>query len=335
MLFNGIDYPTVNGILFIGDPHVTSIKPSRRLDADISETITDKIKQAAEIANKRKLLPVFLGDMMDRAKDSDVLMLTRLLRALNAFELRPLCLVGNHDIRESKVTDNVTLGLLSEAQALSLITTNGIIGELAIKVKSGEIVNVSIGATPYGMEIPDEVEHSSQQAVWITHHDLGFEGSYPGVASIKEIKGINVAVNGHMHLTKPAIEKGMTTWWNPGNITRMSVDARDHVPSVWEWVPFSNKLKQHKLKFEKEIFNLSGYMVKDSDIASSDDVQASVFVELLKEESGDLTRSEDGGMLKEDLNTVMEELKIEGAVASIITLLHTRVSNRLNGDRYF
>src|SRR5690606_4518046 len=77
-------------------------------------------------------------------------------------------------------------------------------------------------------------------ALWLTHEDLAFEGSYPGALPIQPIPGVDMVVNGHMHATKTPVLAEGTAYYNPGNITRMSIDLAEHVPSVWEWSPFDN-----------------------------------------------------------------------------------------------
>ena len=59
------------GLLFIGDPHLGSIKPGRRKDVDFGATVLGAVAQAIAVANARRLVPVFLGDIFDRPHEED------------------------------------------------------------------------------------------------------------------------------------------------------------------------------------------------------------------------------------------------------------------------
>src|SRR3546814_7832118 len=96
--------------------------------------------------------------------------------------------------------------------------------------------------------------------VWLTHEDLAFDGSYPGAKELYEVPGVSLVVNGHMHLTKKPRNVGGTMWFNPGNITRVAVDAKDHVPAVWKFDPV-NGIERIELTHEKDIFDLTGRLI--------------------------------------------------------------------------
>ena len=70
---------------------------------------------------------------------------------------------------------------------------------------------------------------------WVCHHDLRFPG-YEETARLdcREIPGIDVVVNGHIHRDLGEVKCGATLWINPGNIARIkrSDASRRHVPSV-------------------------------------------------------------------------------------------------------
>jgi hypothetical protein len=71
--------------------------------------------------------------------------------------------------------------------------------------------------------------------VWLTHHDIlipGYEES--GRIRPREIEGIDLIVNGHVHRALAPVTKGRTHWYTAGNITRRSRSdaSRSHVPAV-------------------------------------------------------------------------------------------------------
>ena len=78
-----IELKNYNGLLFVGDPHITIKHKRMRLDENICDTILNKIEQAVDIANKENLYLVFLGDLFDDSKEQDYNMMTKLIRILN------------------------------------------------------------------------------------------------------------------------------------------------------------------------------------------------------------------------------------------------------------
>jgi len=115
--------------------------------------------------------------------------------------------------------------------------------------------------TPHGAEIPNTIEAAAgETVVLVTHHDLAFQGAYPGAAPLKQIAGCQMVVNGHMHKTTPSVPIGTTVWHNPGNITRLSVDCLDHVPSVWAWGVrcLGVQAEQIALMYERDCFDMTG-----------------------------------------------------------------------------
>ena len=225
---------TLTGLLFIGDPHLASRAPGFRKD-DYPRTALAKLRWAIDYAIEHRLLPVLLGDLFDYPRDNANWMLVELL---GLFARCPdgcaPAIYGNHDCKENEVGDNDTL---------SVLLTSGHVRLLDSRPWRGRIngCHVIVGGTSWGRKLPEAFDRSSLPAdeparvFWITHHDLKFPG-YEEQARMgcREIAGVDVAVNGHIHRALGEVIAGGTTWINPGNITRVSRgDAtRAHEPSV-------------------------------------------------------------------------------------------------------
>jgi hypothetical protein len=96
---------------------------------------------------------------------------------------------------------------------------------------------VVIGGTSWGQKLPASFERSSSDSLvfWVCHHDLRFPGYEESARfDCREIPGIDVVVNGHIHRDLGRVQCGGTLWINPGNIARLSrsESSRAHVPSV-------------------------------------------------------------------------------------------------------
>jgi predicted phosphodiesterase len=224
------------GLLFIGDPHVASRPPGFRKD-DYPTAILDKLQWALDYAKQHLLRPVLLGDLFDFPRDNANWLLVRLLHMLDG----TLAISGNHDCKENTLGDNDTLSILVAAGALRLLD------EQHPWVTTINTRPVLVGGTCWGERIPksfDPLPHflhsglgtqDSGLVFWITHHDLRFPG-YEESARLdcREIPGIDVVVNGHIHRDLGRVQAGRTLWINPGNIARIarSDASRAHAPSV-------------------------------------------------------------------------------------------------------
>lgn len=256
-----IELKNYNGLLFVGDPHITIKHKRMRLDENICDTILNKIEQAVDIANKENLYLVFLGDLFDDSKEQDYNMMTKLIRILNQLRTPAATVEGNHEKTKTKLTDEVGLKLLQEAKCLYVMEKNDLWAKMKIDNKT-----YYIGSTPYGEKIPNEVnipvKQGSGEIIWLTHHNLDFGNSYPGVVPIHQIKNVSMLVNGHIHQTKKSKIIGNMVAHNPGNITRQTTDCNDHIPSVWKWIPEQKyELEPIVLKHEKHVFDLTGKQV--------------------------------------------------------------------------
>lgn len=315
------------GFLMIGDPHMTSQRPKRRTDANFGETVLAKIEVAIAIANERELIPVFLGDMFDRAVEEDEGLKTKLLRALNGLWTPALANLGNHDVAHADIGDGDSIAYLAESRALTLIRNNGPVEVFEIGQH-----RIGLGGTPFGQEIPRDVTGLFEEAVdgivWITHHDVAFENAYPGAMMPHEIRGCRLVINGHMHLYKGMIQAGSTTWFCPGNITRMAIDAVDHVPRVWE-LSATGDLIPHDLPYEPSPFNFTGLLVDsispgevppeghDEDASAAD--MRSTFVDLLAaERPEDLERTHDGSLARETIEQKFQRDSTEAPVRTVV-----------------
>ncbi len=320
-----------NGFLFIGDPHIASTAPGRRKDADYPAVVADKLIQAFAIANAENLQPVITGDLFHRERDTESAMLVRLFRALRTSNRIPWCLVGNHDLEETQVTDRVALAAVAETGLLDLIQN----GAHATLVECQGIL-VGLGGTPYGMDIPGQVrglfQEPPDQVLWVTHTDVRFKQAYPGALEPFEIDGCDLVVNGHMHLEQPSVQAGRTLWVNPGNITRVSVDAIDHKPGVLLWTPLGG-LGRRELRFAPvtEVFNLQGRLTlgdtaaaenwKDVGGIAAGTVSRSEFAQMLAE-SVQLRTGSGQAVLASELVAVAQEEKIpEAALRLLLGLL--------------
>ncbi|MBA3238174.1 MAG: metallophosphoesterase [Parachlamydiaceae bacterium] len=220
------------GLLFIGDPHLSSRIPGFRKD-DYCEAILRKIEFAMQHATEHALLPIILGDLFNLPRDNSNRLLTRLMRILEGRIV--LGITGNHDTTEKELQDDDSLSVIASAGRLRLIDHSGPWQGIVNKIP------VYIGGTSWSERLPDRYENVRNESlvIWLTHHNIGFADFEGAWIKPQEIPGIHLIVNGHIHKPMPNQVCGMTTWMNPGSIARVArTDAvRDFIPSVVKLIP--------------------------------------------------------------------------------------------------
>ncbi|SCZ05292.1 metallophosphoesterase [Microvirga guangxiensis] len=308
-----------NGLLIIGDPHVGSRRPGRRKDAVWPQAVLTKLERCVAIANERGLAPVILGDLFDRPVEPDEALKNQLIRTLKGFHHRPVVNVGNHDIQHTMLTDSDTLALLGLCDVVDVVSTSAPVAEFHIGTR-----RLGVGMTPYGQSIPTDARGTFTGVdlhTWFTHHDIAFDGGYPGAMPPFAVEGCDVLINGHIHKTQKAVLAGRTRWLNPGNISRQSVDLADHVPRAWI-LDASGELEAQELPFERNVFDLTGRIVEAADGGVVAREVESAFVTLLQAESStELKRSGDGSIVRDEIEAKFVEDNTSDAVRAIVRSL--------------
>lgn len=300
------------GLLFIGDPHLSSRVPGFRKD-DYPKAILGKLKWSLQYARDNDLLPVLLGDLFDYPRDNANWLVYELL---SLFEAPILAVSGNHDCKENTLTEHDTLSILVAAGRVRLLdATAPWVG----RIGSREII---IGGTPWGQKLPKSLDEfgglaKSDYVFWIAHHDIRFPGyEEAGRFGCYEIPGVDAVVNGHIHRALPTVVTGKTTWLNPGNIARVarSDASREHVPSVLRidirsdgWLP--ERIAVPHQPFD-EVFHSA---IQSEEVRSNDSLFIRGLAELVS------TRTADGAGLDTflDANLVQFDSRVAGEIRAL------------------
>lgn len=266
-----------NGLLLIGDPHLASRIPGFRKD-DYMEAIFKKLEYSLNYAQEQKLLPVILGDLFNWPRDNATRLLTRLMRLFDNHLI--LSVTGNHDTTEQSLQDDDSLAVLAAANRIYLLDQNGPWKETINGIP------VVIGGSAWSERIPTSFDNPPDALViWISHHNICFSDENSTDFKPQELSGIHLVINGHIHRPIPQQVHGMTTWINPGNISRVqrSEGTREAAPSVLKLTPLSNRswfteniLLPHE-PFEDVFYPINGSLI------SKDYGGGSAFIQGLEE----------------------------------------------------
>ena len=248
------------GLLIIGDPHLECRVPGFRKD-DYPNVILDKLRWCLSYAASESLLPAILGDLFHLPRDNPNWMLVKLIEL---FQREVIAVYGNHDVHENEISEHDSLSVLAEAGRIQLLDSRtqfyGIVGSRPVVV----------GGTPWGQRLPDHfgVRWNDEQrplVFWLAHHDIVLPGYEElGRFHPKELQGIDVVINGHIHRRLETVQVGSTLWLTPGNISRRSRSDTTcaHVPSVlrididvggWKYAYIEVPHKSYEEVFHEEL----------------------------------------------------------------------------------
>lgn len=221
-------------LLFVGDPHVTSHRIARRIDDYASATL-DKLEQSVLLAKRLGARMVVLGDLFDRPREADISLLSRLIGVLRGLPEPALVLAGNHDMAGTFLTEDTTLAMLGRAGVIEVID----------RPQHRHFSGISLFCVPHGCPIPSEIEQTSGLSVMISHHDLAIAPNLnPHAVPPVAVAGCDLVVNGHDHTFKPPVTVGKTVYFNPGNISRVSIAQLHHRPAVFVLSPPAGALAE-------------------------------------------------------------------------------------------
>lgn len=324
-----------NGLLFFNDPHASGTAPGRRIDR-YADAIIGKLTWLFAYANEHHLVPVCTGDLFD-APVVDEHIKTAIIRLLRScWTNRIIILPGNHDIEGAKLSDADSLGVLAATGLANIPVNGGAFDLFDIENEAGQIVRVGVGGTPYGQDIPDDVsdlfDGEADGVIWLTHANLAFGGDYPGAMPLAEIKGCSLAINGHMHDSKPPVECGDTLWLNFGSIARTDVSALHHRPQAMVFRP--DRMTYLPVPHEASVFNLTGRLVETVKLTGGAarqeaEEKESAFVALFRavQLNGD-GRTSDGVLLADEIRSRREDGSLSADAASYLLTLMTELDQK-------
>jgi DNA repair exonuclease SbcCD nuclease subunit len=309
------------GLLLIGDPHLEGRQPGFRKD-DYPNVIVDKLAWCLDYAATHRLLPAILGDLFDKPRDNPNWLLGRLMELLTG---EVIGLYGNHDVHYNpELTEHDSLSLLIKSNRLRLVSNDapwrGVIGGR----------NVIVGGSSYRQEIPDSFSPGDAPqplVIWLTHHDILIPGYDEGRIKPREIPGIDMVINGHIHRRLGEIQAGATRWITPGNISRRSRSdaAREHIPSALQIDVSSSDYLLRYIEIPHRSFE---EVFHEAVLETTDTAGASAFIAGLSELQS--RRTATGAGLKEFLQHNLGQF--EQPVAAEIMSLANEVMNDRHND---
>ncbi len=217
-----------SGIIFIGDPHISSRVVGFRRD-DFGRTVLGKIAWCLEFAREQNMLPVFLGDLFNYPRDNANWLIGELVDLLGRHETYGI--YGNHDCQEDSLGEHDSLDILVKSRHYRLLSL-----EAPLRLRVDDASLALYGAS-WNKRIPGRLDRHEpdEYGVLVSHHDVRMPG-YEEIGRFGpfSIEDVGLVVNGHIHTQLADRIVGTTAWTNPGNIsrTRRSDAVRAVIPSA-------------------------------------------------------------------------------------------------------
>lgn len=219
------------GVLCIADPHLAERAIGRRVD-DYTSAILDKLSFCLTYAAREQLLAAFLGDVFHSADEGADWLLGEIEAMLEPSGA--VGIFGNHDCSGEVLGEDDALARLVGRSRLTLLDED--------RPWRGEFSGRPsvVGGSSWQRPLPrafdrDPADGSSpaELVLWLAHADLLVPDRSDGI-EFREIPGVDLVVNGHVHSRLPIVETGDTTWCNPGSISRYSgsATAREREPAA-------------------------------------------------------------------------------------------------------
>jgi predicted phosphodiesterase len=300
--------------------------------------VLGKLRACLDYARDNCLVPVILGDLFHWPRDSANWLLVELMELFAGRNV--VAIAGNHDMQNDSLAPDDSLSVLLAGRVVRLLSPAL---PLAYPLKGGDGNQfVRLLGSSWGTAPPKEFARPDSTAFvcWITHHDYAFGGEEAQTAGkrtlrLKELPGIELVVNGHLHRTREPVTIGMTTWVNPGNITRLtrSVGSQVHRPAALElllW--FEDQRVHHSMKLVpvphaafEEAFAKGEF---ENESAENVGDQAPIFQSSFVTDLQAITRmrTSDGTAARNVLKQLLEQLRVsDPAVAADIQQLINEV----------
>lgn len=226
----------LSGLLFIGDPHLSSKAMNYRKD-DYEQVSLEKFKWCIDYAHNNNLMPILLGDLFHSPRTNSNTLICRLLDIIS--EPVP-AILGNHDVKYNEINNEDSISILIKAKKLCLLDNNPIITKINNRhiLIGGSSWNKKSLPTKIDLKkyFPNLYDQESCIVIWICHHNLDLLNYETNSKKIftHEIENLNFVINGHIHTPQEDQIKGQTCWLTPGSITRTKrgKNSEKHIPSV-------------------------------------------------------------------------------------------------------
>lgn len=230
----------IQKIAVIGDPHVSDVAPSSRLD-DYKETILGKLEFIRDWCNSNKVdVAIILGDVFHRKNPNlnSHHLTRRLIEIFSGFNCQVLEIPGNHDISmTSKNLDKQPLSVIAESGAIQVLgypyTKTFCFSGDEVDIYGLGYADANDTLSEHYFAINSEISDTNKINILAIHQMLlpdgdTFFGDYLNFAEVAQLD-FDIFLCGHYHpgYDKKVQFKHGKVFINPGSIARGSLDVHN------------------------------------------------------------------------------------------------------------
>lgn len=231
-------------ILIAGDWHIRKKKPANRLDRDYFKSISHKLVQEFNAAEKHKVMFIAQpGDIFDTHTVSDNIV-RQTIQLLSKCTKPIFAVPGQHDlVYHSKIWQNTPLGILDAPKDGITVLPNDVF----------DMGEVNIYASGWEQPIP-EIQNKKTFNILICHKLIVDTKKWKGnfsyeydATQLLHNTGYDLIISGDNHETFTVTLKDQTLI-NAGSLIRTRIDQVDHKPCYFIFDTGTRKFEQHFLK---------------------------------------------------------------------------------------
>ena len=309
-------------LILFNDPHYSKIQPISR-DENYSNDILNKLIEVVKIAHKLEVDYIgCTGDWFHRKSNTTFNEAINIIKLLKRSRIPIISIGGNHDFTGHNLNtlNNRALGALVASGTIKLLDDKPIVTKDVTIFGSSFNPYYDIKRQAYIK--PKEYEDHftlllSHGTLILTEHGTFF-GNYTNMSKLKSLEGElhNVIFNGHYHNDQGVCEvNDDCTVFNIGSLARniLTEDSRDRIPKVL-YLNIKNRKIAYKQIELKSVRSSDEVFVsrnkEDNDVNEIKD-----FVNILMEESGELTLNED----KDIIHKIVKQMKYSSEIETKVS----------------
>lgn len=317
-----------NGLLFIGDPLLSTTRPGRRKDDDFLGVISEKLLYCLNLAKEKNLQPIILGGLTNRTFEIKVL--SRLMEVIKGHN--PYVLASKQDFIKGKeeLNPNSTAGILSLSGMATVIVHTGLSGIINISNGKNGPLNISLYSVMEDGVIPSSITSISDDCmnIIISRCEVS-NGTEESSGTIPhEIDNCALIVSGNNKLPINCGDEINTTWLVPGPLARTESSQDSMEPTVWSWTPGTG-LFAHIIPHQASVMDTTGL--------TSEKIQEvytnSQFATLLREEARSASSTDESkDLLEEEIKKLLSEKEVRLESREIVYELKKQTDGKESVD---
>ena len=235
--------------LFFTDVHLKGENPLSRID-NYSESIIEKLNEIVDIANEQQVdFTLFGGDFYDTHRIYNYKVMRESISALKRLKSKLYYIIGQHDLKGYNIQTFAT-----SASCFTFDQLNGKAELLAEATDLGDAWLIPSHVNEDIYELTTRKPVTDKPTILLAHHLISNQSAFFDIIPCKDVAGYyDLILSGDLHKGVEYHEQGGTKFFNPGAVSRKTIDKIDRFrdPAVGIITVDKNKIDVEKILLKK------------------------------------------------------------------------------------